>query len=96
MTDSRYDRQARLAEVGSAGQERLERASAEISGRDGATIELAYLCRAGIAEVSLVPGKHPVAFAHADWFRFASPRRIAAGAWRALEKIKAALEPGTR
>lgn len=96
MRDARYDRQARLPEVGTAGQARLEQACAEVRGRDGATVELAYLCRAGLAEVSLVPGKAPVAFAHADWFRFSSSRRVGAGAWRALEKIKTALELGTR
>ena len=94
MTDSddRYDRQSRLAEVGPDGQRRIERATAEVRGRDGATVELAYLCRAGLAEVALVPGKQPQSFAHADWFRFDSARRIGAGAWRALEKIKKVLE----
>jgi len=96
MTDARYDRQARLAEVGAAGQARLEQTSAEVRGRDGATIELAYLCRAGLAEVSVVPGKAPEPFTHADWFRFPSSRRVGAGAWRALQKIKTALELGTR
>jgi hypothetical protein len=94
MTESaeRYDRQARLAEVGQAGQARIERAAAEVCGRDGATVELAYLCRAGLAEVSIVPAKPCKPFAHEKWFRFGSARSVGAGAWRALEKIKKALE----
>lgn len=88
----RYDRQRRLAEVGADGQERIERASAEVCGRDGATVELAYLCRAGLSEVTMVPRKVPRRFVHADWFRFGQPRAVGAGAWRALEIIKKALE----
>ena len=88
----RYDRQCRLAEVGTVGQERLERATAEVRGRDGATVELAYLCRAGLSEISMVPGKHPEAFGHAGWFRFDSCRSVGAGAWRALATIKKVLE----
>jgi hypothetical protein len=90
--DGRYDRQSRLAEVGSDGQRRIERATAEVRGRDGATVELAYLCRAGVAEVAMVPGKQPEPFVHDRWFRFDSARRVGAGAWRALEKIKKVLE----
>jgi hypothetical protein len=94
MTDEagRYDRQCRLAEVGPAGQERIERAAVEVCGRDGATVELSYLCRAGLAEVTIVPGKPCEPFAHGGWFRFDSARSVGAGAWRALEKIKQALE----
>ena len=96
MTESRYDRQSRLAEVGPSGQERLERATAEVHGRDGATVELTYLYRAGLAEVTMVPGREPEPFAHAAWFRFEAPRTVGAGAWRALSKIKKALELGHR
>jgi len=93
MTDSiRYDRQSRLAEVGAAGQERLQRATAEVRGRDGATIELAYLCRAGLAEVTMEPSRQPERFEHAEWFRFDSCRNVGAGAWRALATIKKVLE----
>lgn len=90
--DGRYDRQARLAEVGPAGQARIERTTAEVCGKDGATVELAYLCRAGLAELTILPNKPCEPFAHADWFRFGSARRVGAGAWRALGKIKRALE----
>ena len=94
MTDGegRYDRQCRLGEVGPAGQARIENAAAEVCGREGATVELAYLCRAGLAEVTIVPGKLPEPFVHSGWFRFDSARRTGAGAWRALEKIKRILE----
>ena len=94
MTDgtTRYDRQSRLAEVGAAGQERIQRATAEVRGRDGATVELAYLCRAGLAEVTMLPGREPERFGHAEWFRFESCRSVGAGAWRALATIKKVLE----
>lgn len=90
--DDRYDRQCRLAEVGPAGQKRIECATAEVRGRDGATVELAYLCRAGLAEIAMVPGKQPEPFEHANWFRFESCRKVGAGAWRALSTIKKVLE----
>jgi hypothetical protein len=95
-TGDRYDRQCRLAEVGVAGQERLQRATAEVRGRDGATVELSYLCRAGLPEISMVPGKQPEPFGHAEWFRFDSCRSVGAGAWRALTTIKKVLELETR
>jgi hypothetical protein len=94
MTDSasRYDRQSRLAEVGTAGQERLQGATAVVRGRDGATVELSYLCRAGLAEIAMTPGGQPEPFEHAKWFRFDACRSIGAGAWRALCTIKKVLE----
>jgi hypothetical protein len=95
-TEDRYDRQRRLAEVGTTGQERLQRATAEVRGRDGATVELAYLCRAGLSEVAMVPGKQAEPFGHAEWFRFDSCRSVGAGAWRALATIKKVLELETR
>jgi hypothetical protein len=84
-------RQKKLAEVGAAGQERLERAAAEIRGRDGAMTELAYLVRAGVGRVTVLPGAAPKPFAHAEWFRFDGARSAGAGAWRALSTIRDAL-----
>lgn len=94
MTDAgeRYDRQCRLAEVGVVGQERIQHATAEVRGRDGATVELAYLCRAGLSGVTMVPGRQALPFGHAEWFRFDSCRSVGAGAWRALAAIKKVLE----
>lgn len=91
MTAARYDRQIRLAEVGAPGQERLARARAEVRGRDGHMVELAYLERAGMGAVTLVPERAPEDFVHAAHFRFPESREVAAGAWRALRKIRAAL-----
>jgi hypothetical protein len=94
MTDdpSRYSRQRRLPEVGDAGQHRLERASLEARGRNGALVELAYLCRAGVNRVTLTPLEHPEPFVHAAAFRFDAPRAVGAGAWRALAQIRRVLE----
>ena len=94
MTDdhSRYSRQRRLPEVGDAGQCRLERASLEARGRDGALVELAYLCRAGVNRVTLTLLEHPEPFVHAEAFRFEAPRAVGAGAWRALAQIRNVLE----
>lgn len=94
--EDRYDRQCRLAEVGAAGQQRLQQATAEVRGREGATVELSYLCRAGLSEISMVPGKPAEPFGHAGWFRFDSCRSVGAGAWRALATIKKVLELETR
>jgi hypothetical protein len=91
----RYTRQIRLPEVGVSGQERIANAAAEVSGRDGAEIELAYLHRAGLSRVTLLPRAKPRPFPHAAAFRFAGPRSAAAGAWRALRTLRSALESET-
>jgi hypothetical protein len=91
MVSERFERQARLREVGAEGQARLERASFEVHGRDGALVELLYLCRSGAERVQMLPGLEPEAFAHAAEFRFEEARRVAAGAWRALAKIRGCL-----
>jgi len=85
---TRYDRQARLAEVGPEGQARIQAATAEVRGSEGHMIELSYLERAGFRAVSLRPERAPEPFAHADWFAFDTAREVGAGAWRALSKIR--------
>ena len=92
MPSDRYTRQSRLAEIGDAGQRRIEAASAVLSGRDGADIEARYLIGAGVRNVSHEPDGEPVPFAHAGFFQFPSSRRVGAGAWRALRTLKRALE----
>ena len=90
----RYDRQVRLREVGAAGQARLESARARVQGCEGQGVELSYLERAGFRAVELAPRDPAAPFAHAELFRFEASRRVGAGAWRALEKIKRALGDG--
>jgi len=80
-------RQIRLAEVGLAGQARLDAATLEVPGRDGSLAEFLYLHRAGIARLALRPDKPAPPFAHAALFRYDGTRRLAAGAWRALRQI---------
>lgn len=92
MNEDRFDRQRRLPEVGSAGQERIERAAFEVRGGDGAILETEYLHRAGAQRVSLVPRAEPAPFAHEGAFRFAASRRVGAGAWRALAALRRVLE----
>jgi hypothetical protein len=84
-------RQIRLAEVGVAGQARLSQASLCVSGSEGSLAEFLYLHRAGIERLSLQPNLPAVPFEHADLFRHAGPRRLGAGAWRALAQIRGVL-----
>jgi hypothetical protein len=84
-------RQIRLAEVGIEGQARLSRAMLCVRGSDGSLAEFVYLHRAGIERLSLQPNLPAVPFEHAGLFRHASTRRLAAGAWRALEQIRGVL-----
>lgn len=85
-------RQIRLAEVGVTGQARLSRASLCIRGRDGSLAEFVYLHRAGVERLALRPDLPAVPFAHAGLFRHAGPRRLGAGAWRALGQIRSVLD----
>ena len=91
----RYSRQRRLPEVGDLGQARIERTSATICGREGATTELVYLERAGVPVDALYPRMPCEPFPHAEWFRFARTREFASGAWRALRTLRRALEQET-
>jgi hypothetical protein len=86
--DDLYTRQRRLPEVGAAGQERLAAARLEVRGSDGAIIEAEYLHRAGVERLAILPGAQPEPFVHEGAFRFFASRRVAAGAWRALRKIR--------
>lgn len=90
MSSTLYDRQMRLAEVGEAGQARIQASEFTVSNDDSAEIELAYLSRAG-ARVRRAERAEPAAFPHAGAFRFAEARRVAEGSWRALSKLRAAL-----
>jgi hypothetical protein len=84
----RYGRQRRLAEMGDAGQARLSASVMEVAGSDGAILEAEYLHRAGVQRMSLIPGKEPAPFRHEHFFKHPAARRVAAGAWRALTKIR--------
>lgn len=96
MDDERTTRQRRLAEVGDRGQARIAEAVLQVRGTDGAIVETEYLCRAGVERVTLVPRAEPEPFAHQHAFRFAASRRIGAGAWRALGKLRLAIGMGAR
>lgn len=86
-----YDRQRRLPEVGDVGQARLREAVVSVRGSDAAIIETEYLHRAGVERLSITPGLEPEPFRHEAFFRFYAPRRIGAGAWRALSKMRRVL-----
>jgi len=89
----RYSRQRRLAEIGDAGQARIERATASVrSGDPSAITELSYLIRAGVGAASALPDADAEPFVHASLFRFEAPRAVGAGAWRALGKLRRAVE----
>ncbi len=93
MSDAsdRYSRQRRLAEVGDAGQARIERAQAHVLGTEGALTEVSYLARAGVGSVTVIPNLEPTPFLHASWFRHDATRAYGAGAWRALATLRGAL-----
>jgi molybdopterin/thiamine biosynthesis adenylyltransferase len=92
MSEDRYSRQRRLSEVAESGQSRLANARVTVAGRDGADVEIRYLVGAGVGDLSHAPDAEPVPFRHAPSFQFASARRVAAGAWRALVTLRQALE----
>lgn len=96
MDELALGRQVLLPEIGLAGQAKIRDAEVEVRGSDGAIIETEYLHRAGVARLKLSPGQEPEAFRHESAFRFAAPRRVAAGAWRALAKIRRALDMDPR
>ena len=84
-------RQIRLAEVGLEGQARLSRATLSVRGSDGALAEFIYLHRAGIERLALEPHLPARPFAHESLFKHAGPRRLGAGAWRAIVQLRAVL-----
>jgi hypothetical protein len=91
MNDDRYCRQRKLPEVGERGQAAIAGAELELRGDDGAIIESEYLHRAGAERVTILPGMEPDPFVHEGHFRFVASRRIGAGAWRALAKLRRTL-----
>ncbi len=91
MRPDRHSRQIRLAEVGVAGQARIEHAEAVVRGADGADVEREYLLRAGVGSIRVEADAPAEPFAHAAAFRFGAARDVASGAWRALGVIRAAL-----
>jgi hypothetical protein len=90
--DDRYCRQQRLPQVGARGQQRLQSASAIVAAGASARIELSYLQRAGFRKVFVTSLHRPEPFPHAALFRHAAAKTIAAGAWRALDKIALSLK----
>jgi hypothetical protein len=95
MNDDRFCRQRRLPEVGDQGQVRIASAELVVRGDDGAILESEYLHRAGAEKVTILPRSEPTPFAHEAHFRFAASRRVAAGAWRALDKLRKTLGVAT-
>lgn len=93
--DDRYARQRRLAEVGDTGQARIGALEVIVPAVAGAEIEREYLLRAGVRGAVIGPAPEPP-FPHAGHFRFGVPLAVAAGAWRALARIRAAVEFGER
>jgi len=91
MLDPSLNRQVSLPEIGAAGQSRIAASSVEVLGSDGAIIEAEYLHRAGVERLTLLPAREPQPFRHESAFRFAASRRVGAGAWRALAKLRKTL-----
>jgi len=91
-----HSRQMLLPEIGVEGQARLSAAALEVHGADGALAEFVYLQRAGVERLMLLPDRPAQRFPHADLFRHEPSRRLAAGAWRALDQIRHVLAIGSR
>jgi|GEM_PF-540205 len=90
VTPDRHDRHRRLAEVGDDGQARIAALDLLVPDGPGAEVEREYLLRAGVRRAQIAPLSTPP-FPHAGHFGFAAPREVAAGAWRALTHLRAAL-----
>jgi len=90
MTFDRYDRQRRLAEIGSDGQERIRASEARIAAGASAATTLAYLVRAGV-ERGVVARAPQAPFPHAARFRFDGPANLGAGAHAALRHLVSAV-----
>ena len=88
--DARFTRQSRLAEVGDAGQARLEAATARVTAGDA--IEARYLRGAGV-RVTVVEASEVAPEEIPAWIVFLSPaaRDVASGAYSALEIIRGVL-----
>ena len=95
MNEDRFARQRKLAEVGDPGQARIGTEEFVVRGGDGAIIESEYLHRAGAEKVTILPRSEPEPFVHQTQFRFVASRRVAAGAWRALRKLRKTLGVGS-
>ena len=94
--EDRYTRQRRLAEVGPEGQLRLERQRLTIARHADVELELDYLRRAGVQqvtvrEVTADAQQSALDFPFAAQFQFDGPLAVARGAWSALARIRAAL-----
>lgn len=89
--EDRYTRQRRLAEVGPAGQLRLEAAAQVLAPHDAAELEADYLRRAGVQQISFAPEISPPVFPWAEQFQFAGPASVARGAHAALARIRTIL-----
>lgn len=91
VPSQRFERQARLAEVGEAGQRRIEAAKLSVGASGSADVEAMYLERAGVAHVrrSREPDQ---SFQHGDAFRYDVCRIYGAGAWRALRQLSDVLD----
>lgn len=99
--EDRYTRQRRLAEVGPERQLRLERQSLAIARHADVELELDYLRRAGVQQVTVLPAgvlqagagaeQSALDFPWAAQFQFSGPLGVARGAWSALARIRAAL-----
>jgi hypothetical protein len=92
LTDAaRYVRQMLVAEIGDAGQARLEGAVAHLSGDGlGHEIAAAYAARAGIGQV--LPGPIDEAALAPSFIESPAARAMVAGSRSALAAIRAALD----
>lgn len=95
-SDARFRPQARLAEVGQLGMQKILAAHFRVQEQPGGWVEQAYLERAGGAVESVrgqgttTPPQEPE-FAHRKAFHYAAAEEIAGGSWRALRQLRQTL-----
>lgn len=92
MVNPRHARQQRLAQVGSAGQARIEALVVQVEQHPGATWERRYLERAGAQIAAPTAASPTTPFAHAEVFKHAVSAALGEGTWRALQRLRRALD----
>ena len=89
--DPRFQRQAILAEIGEAGQQRLAEAKLSLP-PEADEISLEYLRRAGVGQLRQSETAKSPPFPHADRFSDPEARRLGAASWFALVQLNQLLE----
>jgi hypothetical protein len=89
--EDRYSRQRRLKEVGPDGQRWIEAVALTVAEHPDVELELDYLARAGVRQISIDASAAPLDFPWSQHFRFSASLAVARGAWCALSRLRTTL-----